>query len=415
MKYTYYSILTFFFLLVSCIDEVPNSAEITPKLRALDEKEKELVNASTAFSVQLFQQLGKNETGNQFFSPFSIHQAISMAMNGNKGDLLEEYLDLLQFGAMPVAAANNANQGLTEFLKEVDPKVRLNIANSIWYQEDLQVKSQFQQTLQSQYMATISDLDMDAPSSRDIINQWVEDHTEGLIQELIDQIDPSAVMYLINAIYFHGDWKYQFDPQNTVEQHFNISSTQSTPVEMMRYEKAATLRTFQGNDFTYLEIPYSTGQYSMGIILPDGFKLEEVKKKITLENLQAWRAGVQEKNVRLEMPKFIMKLNISNLKEDLMDLGLITPFQPDPRNFTELFESPTGPLKINRVIHEAFIEVDEKGTEAAAATAVEVVVVSLMPAEPQVVRLDRPFIFFIQEKHSGTILFMGTLKDPSKL
>ncbi|MDN3670047.1 serpin family protein [Echinicola jeungdonensis] len=413
MKYTYYSILTLFFLLVSCVDESPNKGEITPNLRALEETEKKLVNAGTAFSVRLFQQLSKEE-GNLFFSPFSIHQALSMAMNGNKEELLEEYLETLHFDNISLEDANLANQGLTKFLKDVDPNVKINIANSIWYQEGLDLKSQFQETLQMQYLATISSLDMQSPGSKEIINQWVDDQTEGLIQDLIDQVDPAAVMYLINAIYYYGDWKYQFDPQNTTEQPFHISSSQTTPVEMMRLEEATTLKTYQANGFKYLEIPYSTGQYIMGVLLPDAFNLEEAKSNFNLNNLHAWREEAKEGNIKLEMPKFKMKIKIQNLKEDLIEMGLSTPFQQDPRNFTEIFETPTEPLKISRVIHEALIEVDEKGTEAAAATAVEVVVTSV-PAEPPVIRLDRPFVFFIQEKHSGTILFMGVLKDPSKL
>src|SRR5690606_13700258 len=182
------------------------------------------------------------------------------------------------------------------------------------------------------------------------------------------------------------------------------------------FKEAGTIKAFQGQGFQYLEIPYSTGQYSMGVMLPDGYDLAGVEEQFTAENLALWRSQAMEHNVLLKMPKFKIRQKMENMREDLKEMGLKIPFEFDARNFTLLFDKPTDLLKISRVIHDAVIEVDEKGSEAAAATVVEgIQLISTDPSRPIVFALDRPFIFFIQEKHSGALLFMGKLGDPSLL
>lgn len=153
----------------------------------------------------------------------------------------------------------------------------------------------------------------------------------------------------------------------------------------------------------------------MGILLPSGQDLQAIEEELTTDNLALWRSQATEKNFLLEMPKFKLKYKMENMKEDLKVMGLQIPFEFDSRNFTEIFDNPTDLLKISRVIHDAVIEVDEKGSEAAAATIVEVVELTSLPSGPQTITLDRPFVFFIQEKHSGAILFLGKLVDPSVL
>lgn len=232
---------------------------------------------------------------------------------------------------------------------------------------------------------------------------------------MLDHIPPDAVMYLVNAIYYKADWKYQFDPEKTQKQTFHISPEQKVMIDMMSVKETATVRVFQGQGFRYVEIPYSTGQYSMGILLPEGYGLEEIEEQFSSANLATWRSQAVDANVVLKMPKFKLKQKMDNLKDDLMAMGLRIPFDFDPRNFTVVFDNPTDWLKIDRVIHDAVIEVDEKGSEAAAATVVEVIETTSMPSGPKVLALDRPFIFFIQEKHSGAVLFMGKLGNPSIL
>jgi serine protease inhibitor len=300
----------------------------------------------------------------------------------------------------------------------VDAKVKLKIANGIWYREEYDLHVPFRDESQHYYNAEVAPLNMQDPASVHVINKWIESKTNNLIKEMLDEIpqDERVVMYLANAIYYKADWKYQFVASKTQKRPFYPASGQTVQVDMMDLEKAATFRGFEDNQITYLEIPYSTGQYSMGVLFNRNGDIDLAAEKLTFENLENWKANSKDVNYILKMPKFKLRQKIENMRDDLRSMGLVQPFDYHPGNFTRLFDNPTDEMKINRVIHDALIEVDEKGSEAAAATVVEVVErVSYPPSGPQELILDKPFIFFIQEAHSGAILFMGKLGDPSLL
>jgi len=301
-------------------------------------------------------------------------------------------------------------------LLQVDPKVKISIANGIWYKKQYNVKTPFRETAQQYYGAEIAPLDMQDPNSVNVINNWIEQRTNNLIKEMLDNIPGNAVMYLVNAIYFKADWKYQFVASKTQRKPFYPAAGKTVQVDMMDLEKAASFKIYRDNEMTYLEIPYSSGQYTMGVLLNRDGEIDKAAEKLTVENLANWKANSRESNLILKMPKFKLRQKMDNMKADLEAMGLVQPFNYHPENFTQLFENPTDALKISRVIHDAFIEVDEKGSEAAAATVVEVVErFSSLPSSPPELILDKPFIFFIQEAHSGAILFMGKLGDPSLL
>ena len=338
-----------------------------------------------------------------------------MTMNGNEGEVLKEFVDLLRYENMNLEDANRGSKELTEFLLQVDPKVKLAIANAIWYKQEYQVQVPFKNTARDYYNAEIAGLDMRNSNSVNIINNWIAQKTNNLIRDMLDEIPSNAVMYLVNAIYYKADWKYQFDASKTKKEPFYPSPGNPVQVDMMDLDKPASFKSYFGQGYRYFEIPYSTGQYSMGILYhPDG-NLDQVSGLLNFQNLEMWRKDAKESNFILKMPKFKLRQKMDNMKDDLMEMGLVRPFSFHPENFTKLFSNPTDDLKISRVIHDALIEVDEKGTEAAAATIVELVERTSAPSFPSVVVLDKPFIFFIQEKHSGAILFMGKLGDPSKL
>lgn len=402
------------FFSASCMDKT-DPIEDVANLRALSVSEKELSDAGQNFSFDLFKEVQKEGAPNLFFSPYSIQLAMAMAMNGNDGEVLEEYLKALRFDGMNVEEANKAAKEFTAFLRQVDPRVKIKIANSIWYHQKYQVKVPFRQKMENYYQAEITGLDFLNPQSVNTINNWIERNTQGLIRDMIDGIAPDDVMLLVNAIYFKGDWRYQFDKNLTKKEPFYMEGGRSVMVDMMSTGKASTIKRRGTAHSTYIEIPYSTGQYTMGIILPHEDKMAEAEKDFTLENLKEWRANSIETNAILKMPKFKMSYKLETLIENFKDLGLKTPFADDIRNFRLLFDSDKK-FYISDIAHEALLEVDEKGTEAAAATVVTVSTLSLNPA-PQIFELvlDRPFLFFIQEKHSGAIMFMGKLSDPSLL
>ncbi|MEX2567015.1 MAG: serpin family protein, partial [Cyclobacteriaceae bacterium] len=367
------------------------------------------------FALDLFHQLQKKDEPNQFYSPYSIHQALSMAMNGNEGEVLEEFIRVLRYEGMGVEEANEAAQSLTKFLLELDPKVRLSIANAIWYKQEFDVNPDFEETVRNSFGAEVAGLDMANPQSVNVINRWIENNTEGLIKDMLDAIPANAVMYLVNAIYFKADWKYRFNASNTQKTPFYVSSGNEVAVDMMRMEESASMRYFSNGGLEYLEIPYSTGQYNMGVITSDEFNLDDKLQDFSFEDLEYWRENATEGNFILQMPKFKLRYKMEKMNEDLMALGLEKPFYPSPVNFTKLFAHPTDPMYISRVIHDALIEVDERGSEAAAATVVEIGLTSAGPHQPRVFALDKPFVFLIQDNHSGAILFMGKLGNPALL
>ncbi|MDR7129945.1 serpin B [Algoriphagus sp. 4150] len=401
----------------SCISGEDNSpsGKVEANLRELSLDENRLSESNTRFATNLFQQLASNgDSKNIFFSPYSVHQALAMAMNGNDGEVLEEFIQVLQMEGMNLEEANQAVKDLTSFLLDVDPKVKLSIANGIWYKEDYQVRIPFKDAARQYFNAEIAPFNVYDPNSVDIINHWIEKQTNNLIKDMLDFIPEDAVMYLVNAIYFKGDWTYNFPKENTRKEKFTLRNGQEIMTDMMNLGEPAGFKAYGTADYTYLEIPYSSEQYSMGVLVNESGNLSQLYPHFTLENLDEWRSNSRDVNLILKMPKFKIEYRIDNLADDLQAMGLVRPFIFHQDNFTQLFSNPTNYLKISRVIHQALIEVDEKGTEAAAATIVEVVEKTSLPpnSTPTIFTLDRPFIFFIQEKHSGAILFMGKLENP---
>lgn len=403
------------FLFSSCDWGSSGEEQPTPNLRALKVEEQEMVASSSRFAVDLFHQLQEKEAPNQFYSPYSIHQALSMAMNGNDGEVLDEFIRVLRFEGMALEEANEAAKSLTEFLLQLDPKVKLSIANAIWYRQGFDLNPEFGKTVRESFAAEVAGLDMGNPQSVNIINDWIEAKTEGLIKDMLDQVSPEAVMYLVNAIYFKADWKYRFDAANTEKAPFKVGPSKEVEVDMMRMDEPTTLRYFRTEELEYLEIPYSTGHYTMGVITSNDFGLDDKLQDFSFEDLEYWREQASEANWILQMPKFKMRYKMEDMSEDLKAMGLRKPFTPSSTNFSQLFSNPSQDMYISQVIHDALIEVDETGSEAAAATVVEVELTSIAPGEPGIFRLDKPFVFLIQDSHSGAILFMGKLGDPSLL
>ncbi|RPA68289.1 serpin family protein [Cyclobacteriaceae bacterium YHN15] len=409
------SFSSLFMLFVSCNPLMDTDiGPVEPNLRQMTATETEMVQSNAEFAIRFFQEMEKENLENYFTGPFSIHQALSMAMNGNEGEILQEYLDVLAYHGLSKEEANQAVKSLTTYLKEVDPKVKVNIANGIWYREGLSVQVPFKSAMETYYDANISALDFNEPNAHQVINNWIASQTNDLIKNMLDGIPREAVMYLVNAIYFKGDWKYQFDPQKTKKEPFYPENAAAVQVDMMESKGKVGLKIGGNEKVNYLEIPYSTGQYQMTILQPNSGSLDGILPEITAENLMFWSENAREASVILKMPKFKMKHKENDLRVKLENMGLITPFSPNSDNFTKIFEGTFPPMLISRVIHEAIIEVDEKGTEAAAATIIEIGLTS-MPSGPTIITLDKPYYFLIKEKSSGAILFLGKLGSPDKL
>jgi serpin B len=398
-------------MLSSCSNDINGlDDDNKPNLRTLSSEEKSLAASSDDFVIDLFKELEQVAEGNLFFSPLSVQYALSMTLNGARDETFDGIKGTLGIEDLNEHEINEAYQSLTEFLLNVDKKVLLTIANSIWYEQKLTASESFKKAMQMYYDAEIAGLDFKSPQSVNTINNWVNTETNGLIKELINEIPPEAVMYLINAIYFKADWKYQFDEKATKNGPFYLEDGSEIATLLMRSDEV-TVRYHKNSNAHVIDIPYGNGQFSMTVLLPiEGKKTKDILQVLDENTFNEWSNQLDSTEVELVMPKFKIEYK-ALLNDALCNMGMEIAFTENA-DFSRLFEEQYG-LMISKVIHKAVIEVNEEGTEAAAVTGVEVSLTSLPPEKP-VLTLNRPFLFFIREKHSGTVLFAGKLVDPTK-
>jgi serpin B len=258
----------------------------------------------------------------------------------------------------------------------------------------------------------VQGLDFNNVASKDVINGWIEEKTNHKIKNMIEGIDPDQVLFLVNAIYFKGDWTYEFDKSKTELATFYKESGSTTQVDMM-FSKGVKLSYYANNRISLIDIPYGNGQYQFTVLMPAlNSKTTDLLDSLNIESLKTWIAEADTATVELEMPKFKMEWN-KKLNSELSSLGMAKAFS-DGAELPYLFKKNL-PLKVGFVQHKSFLEVNEEGSEAAAATVVGVVVTCACGNQTNRIRIDHPFIFFIREKHSGTILFAGQLSDPDLL
>jgi serpin B len=331
-----------------------------------------------------------------------------MTYNGSAAATREAMEAALKLEGFTEEEINDGYKSIIDQLLDLDPKVVMEIANSIWYKKGFEVENDFINTNKEHFYAEIRELDFNRPDARDIINQWVSEHTNELIEEIIDNIPPEAVMYLINAIYFKGTWTYEFDPEDTQLRPFYPEEGPSDDVSSMRQETA--LNYFQNSLLQLAELPYGDEKYSMLVLLPsNNNSCVDILAELSTEKLDSWTNGLAETNVLVQLPKFKFE-TFKLLNDPLTSMGMGVAFS-DNADFTRI--NPEGNLFISRVMHKTFIDVNEEGTEAAAVTAVEISLTSA-GGEPQPVYFiaDRPFLFLIRENSSGSILFIGKLSQP---
>ncbi|MFA5706012.1 MAG: serpin family protein [Candidatus Neomarinimicrobiota bacterium] len=367
--------------------------------------EKSVSARGNTFALEIFPALNAlQEDENVLISPFSISTALSMTYNGARGETQTAMAEALGFSDMSVEDVNLAYKNLTNYLRGADNKVTLDIANSIWADAGFSVDSAFLAVNRSYYDAVTNTLDFGNPASVATINQWVSDNTNQKIESIIDAIPPEAVMYLVNALYFKAAWTWEFDPDQTVETSFNCYDGGTETVDMMR--QAAEFYYYQNDDLQMVDLPYGDEKFSMTLILPAyETDINDFIAGITQSEWDSWMDSLSgEKTlVEVRLPRFSFEYK-ATLNDVLTALGMGPVFAMNA-DFTGI--NPLGGLYISRVLHKTFIEVNEEGTEAAAATAVEVGVVSV-PDYPVFVA-NRPFLFAIREQESGSIFFMGKM------
>ena len=399
-------ILTGIILILSC-DRLPDEQE--PNTMNLTKKSLELITSDNEFGLDFFREVINNDTSdNIMVSPLSVALALGMTYNGAEDSTKEAMKAALKLTDLTDEEINTAYKSIVDQLLKLDPKVVLSIANSIWYRLNFTVLPEFIGLNKQYYDAEVKELDFSLPGAKDIINEWVDEKTKGLIPEIIDYIPTEAVMYLINAIYFKGLWKYEFDPEETGKQSFYLKDGNTTMVDMMEME--STIRYMSNNLFSAVQLPYGDGAFSMTIILPHlQFSTADVAEELNNDNWNIWMNSFGQRDVIVKLPKFKFEF-FRLLNDDLTDMGMGIAFEPFNADFSGI--NPDEQLFISRVLHKTFIDVCEEGTEAAAVTAVEISLTSADPNAPVSFVADRPFIFTIRENSSGTILFMGRVNRP---
>ena len=387
-----------------------NQVEPGSKELNLDKKSMELLEKDNSFGLELFEKVMQDaETGeNVMVSPLSVALALGMTYNGSAGTTREAMESTLKLQGFTEDEINDGYKSIIDQLLDLDPKVIMEIANSIWYREGFSVEDDFINTNKEHFYAEIRELDFNRADAVDIINKWVSDNTNELIDEIIKEISPETVMFLINAIYFKGTWTFEFDPQETEMRPFYQEGGPEMNADAMRQE--TSLNYYQDNLLQMVELPYGDEKYSMLVLLPAGGKsCADVRAELNSSNLDSWTGQFNKTDVLVQLPKFKFE-TFKKLKDPLTEMGMGVAFS-GAADFTRI--NPAGDLFISEVLHKTYIDVNEEGTEAAAVTAVVIELTSVDPG-PQTEQFiaDKPFLFLIREKTSGSILFIGKLSKP---
>jgi serpin B len=374
-----------------------------------------LVEGNSPFAFELYQAL-KGEEGNLFYSPYSISLALAMTYAGACNETAEQMAATLQFlleqdrlhPAFNWLDAELARRGESAAGKDGEG-FRLNIVNAIWGQKDYEFLSDFLDVLAESYGAGLRILDFitETEKSRLTINKWVYDQTEELIEDLIPQgeIDALTRLVLTNAIYFNAAWAYPFNRKMTTNGPFYLLDGGQVIVPMMR--QTESFGYTEGEGYQAVELPYDGGELSMVILLPEAGKFEAFEETLNAQQVDAIISGLQLTEVALTMPRFEFDSEFS-LTDTLADMGMPIAFSSSA-DFSGMTGKPE--LLISDVVHKAFVAVDEAGTEAAAATAVDMTLTAV--PEPTVeVDIDHPFIFLIRDIETGAILFVGRVMNP---
>ena len=375
-----------------------------------------LVQGNTAFALDLYAQL-RTQGGNLFLSPYSISSALAMTYAGARANTAAEMEKALHFTGGQ-AGTHPAFRELQGRLADIEKQghIQLAVANSLWPQQDYPFLLEYLDGVKAAYDSVVAPQDFkgDPEGARRTINQWVESKTRDKIRDLIapGNLDPLTRMVLVNAIYFKGNWAAPFPPEQTAPADFHVAAGSVVQVPLMSQTRRAFYGEFDGCQV--VQLPYAGGDLSMLVVLPreqDG--LAALEAKLTPERLAEWRAGLGEREVRVFLPKFKMTWGAFGLTGPLKALGMADAFSDTAADFSGM-DGRLHWLYIGAVLHKAFVEVNEEGTEAAAATAVVMRVRAMRPATPPDFRADHPFLFLIQEEETGAILFMGRVADPSK-
>jgi len=385
-----------------------------------------LVSANTDFGVRLLKELVKSEKGkNVFISPASVSTALFMTYNGADGGTREAMARTLGVQAMTLDQINDANEALLANLRGQGAGVEVQMANSLWARNDVSFKDSFIDANRRYYSAKVTSLPFDS-NAVNKINAWASNKTHGKIPQIINKLDPdNDIMVLTNAVYFAGEWAKAFDPKDTKDAPFTLSDGKEITVPMMtqkmdvrrfavEFADMSRLRSTMRPEFLKhhsipeaygVGIPYKNGRTEMWVVLPTEGSLSSLVKGLSARKLEDWIAESRHDEVYVSMPRFKLACSFENqMKSALSDMGMSEAFDANKANFSRLV---AGQVWISAIVHKTVLEVDEKGTVAAAVTAG-----LLSSGAPMSFDIDRPFLCLIRDNKTKAILFIGAVEDP---
>ncbi|MDD2298851.1 MAG: serpin family protein [Fermentimonas sp.] len=386
--------------------DLPDPIKI--ELRA---SETEMVKSDQQFAFEFFANVFNEEAAeldkNFMVSPLSLSMALAMTWNGADGETKAAMQKVLRLEEYTDQEVNEYYEKLREALLETDPSTKLAIANSIWTNQHVKIKDDFMRLNREYFNSIVESVDFSDVNTVKRMNKWAADNTNNLIDHVLDKTSPMALMYLMNAIYFKGIWASEFNPKNTSEKPFYYENGQSKSVDMMHQK---TKFNYNENQLMQIvEMPYGNQAFSMLVLLPkEDKKLADITSD--LQNSDSWsmlKSGLRRSEVDLYLPKFKTEYS-RNLNDALINMGMGIAFDPESADFSRMSDVDAF---ISFVKQYTYINTDEVGTEAAAVTVVGVEITSYQPGKTVVFNANKPFIYIIQENSTGSILFMGAVKD----
>ncbi|HEY5369650.1 MAG TPA: serpin family protein [Hanamia sp.] len=409
-----FPLLVIIFTISSCTKTNPVPDEHTQMI-VLPANGAAVINANNQFAFDFFRATLTQdpENNNKLISPLSIYLALSMVYNGADNATKDSIAKTLELSGIDIASLNAVCHSLLSQFPQEDNKVRLSIANSIWYkQNSYQPFSAFLNTVQSNYDASVQPLNFDDHSSVNTINNWVAQKTNNKIPKILESISSNDLMYLINAIYFNGAWKYAFNTSDTYNDIFNLQDGSTKSVPFMKRQLKVNM--FGDSSFTMIELPYGGGKsYSMYVLEPvhSQESISTFASSLNENVLNNAISKMDSSTIQLEIPKWEYSYELQDMKPELTMLGMGIAFSGNA-DFSKIYDPSQVQVYISKAIHKAYIKVNEEGTEAAAVTAIGITTTD-MPMPPLVFKLDHPFVYSIVEKQTGDVLFLGIVNDPA--
>ena len=376
--------------------------EIDPEFMVLSDAQYDLVKRNNNFALNLFSEM--KGVGSNVVSPMSVTYLMAMLANGAEASTREEIMDAIGAKDFDIDEMNAFYAYLIRRAKTADKQTTLNIANYIALNKEFKLKKKFASTIADSYQGAVESLEFTNPESTKLINGWCSEHTNNMIPTIIDQVEPSAVAYILNAIYFNGTWTDKFDKNNTKKEQFNGYTRDIMYVDMMH--RNAKYYYTSNDVYSAVTLPYGSGAYSMTVILPnEGKFITDLTKTLNADTIASLRRNMEECLVDLKLPRFTTEMKLP-LKGIVAKLGAPSMFDATRADFSSF---ANGNVYVSEMLQKAKIEVSEEGTKAAAVTMGMVKLTSMRPQEPRRVdfHCDRPFVYMIQDNYTGAILFMG--------